>query len=35
MDKDEYKAWVAHLDAHPDEKAAVIDAMERYDATQR
>lgn len=35
MDKDEYKAWVAHLDEHPEEKAAVIDAIERYDAMQR
>lgn len=35
MKKDEYQAWVAHLDAHPDEKARVIEAMERYDASRR
>ncbi len=33
MDKDEYKAWVAHLNAHPEEKALVLEEMERYDAS--
>lgn len=31
MDEAQYKAWVAHLDAHPDEKERVIDAMEHDD----
>lgn len=35
MHKEEYKAWVAHLDARPDEKADVIEAMERYDRSVR
>ncbi|MDP9282009.1 MAG: hypothetical protein M3P38_07925 [Chloroflexota bacterium] len=35
MEKDEYQAWVAHLEAHPDEKANVIEAMERYDRSRR
>jgi hypothetical protein len=35
MEKDEYEAWVAHLDAHPDEKAEVIEAMERDDRMRR
>lgn len=34
MEKDEYHAWVAHLNTHPDEKARVIEAMERYDASR-
>jgi hypothetical protein len=35
MQKDEYAAWVAHLEANPDEKARVIEEMERYDRTRR
>lgn len=35
MEKDEYESWVAHLDAHPDEKARVIEEMERYDRSRR
>jgi hypothetical protein len=35
MKKVEYRAWVAHLDAHPEEKARVIEAMERSDALRR
>jgi hypothetical protein len=34
MEKGEYQAWVAHLDAHPDEKAKVLEAMEREDPTR-
>jgi len=34
MEKDEYQAWVAHLNTHPNEKALVIEAMERYDASR-
>jgi excisionase family DNA binding protein len=35
MRKKAYQLWVAHLEAHPDEKALVIEAMERYDASRR
>ena len=35
MQKDEYAAWVAYLEANPDEKARVIEEMERYDRTRR
>lgn len=34
MKKDEYRAWVAHLEAHPEEKARVIEAMERSSASR-
>jgi hypothetical protein len=35
MAKAEYEAWVAHLDSNPDEKARVIEEMERYDRSRR
>lgn len=31
MQNREYEAWVAHVDAHPEEKAVVIEAIERCD----
>jgi excisionase family DNA binding protein len=34
MNEHEYRAWVAHLNAHPDEKALVIEAMGRHDASR-
>jgi len=34
MQKGEYQAWVAHLNAHPDEKALALEAIERYDASR-
>ncbi len=35
MDRSPTKRGRAHLDAHPDEKERVNDAVERHDATQR
>jgi excisionase family DNA binding protein len=32
MKKAEYATWVAHLDAHPEEKDRVLEAMARFDA---
>ncbi len=30
MNKEEYRAWIKHLDEHPDEKARVLEAADRY-----
>lgn len=30
MDREQYRAWLAHLDGHPDEKARVLEAAERH-----
>jgi excisionase family DNA binding protein len=35
MEKDEYEAWVAKLDANPERKAQVIEEMERADRSGR
>jgi excisionase family DNA binding protein len=34
MKKAEYRAWVGHLEEHPEEKARVIEAMERQGSSR-